>query len=137
MRKLIAFGILLITLRAFPQANGQPGNEGWRKIYRGAATKINDLVHTKLDLKPDYERAWLYGKAWLTLHPHFYPTDSLNLDAKAMSIQAVSLVRGSNKIPLRYSYDSMILHVHLDKSYKANENYTVYIDYRSKPNEHV
>ncbi len=39
-------------------------------------------LYTKLDVKFDYDKAWLYGKAWLTLRPHFYPTDSLLLDAK-------------------------------------------------------
>ena len=38
----------------------------WEKIYRSSATKINDLVHTKLDLKFDYKKAWMYGKAWIT-----------------------------------------------------------------------
>ena len=79
----------------------------------------------------------MYGKAWVTLHPHFYPTDSLNLDAKAMDINEVSLVRGGKNIPLKYIYDSMNLRITLDKVYKANENYTIYIDYVSKPNDHV
>ena len=136
MRKLIAFGVLFICLRSWSQSANDTNNEAWKKIYRASATKINDLVHTKLELKFEYSRAWMYGKAWLTLHPHFYPTDSLNLDAKAMTIQAVSLVRGNTKIPLRYRYDSMNLHIRLDKSYKAGENYTIYIDYISRPDEH-
>ena len=137
MRKGIAVGLLLICFRSWSQSTVETENEAWRKIYRAAATKINDLVHTKLELKPDYQKAWLYGKAWLTLHPHFYPTDSLNLDAKVMTILTVDMVRGNNKIPLRYSYDSMNLRIHLDKSYKANENFTIYIDYISKPDEHI
>src|SRR4051812_46618412 len=40
--------------------------------YRAAATKLHDLIHTKLDIKLDYDKAWLYGKAWITLKPHFY-----------------------------------------------------------------
>ena len=136
MRKLAALGVLFICFRSWSQTTNETSHEAWKKIYRASATKINDLVHTKLDLKFDYPRAWMYGKAWLTLHPHFYPTDSLNLDAKAMTIQAVSLVRGNTKIPLRYRYDSMNLRIHLDRSYKANENYTIYIDYISRPNEH-
>ena len=34
----------------------------------------------------------MYGKAWITLAPHFYPTDSLNLDAKSMNINEVSVI---------------------------------------------
>ena len=31
----------------------------------------------------------MYGKEWITVHPHFYPTDSLTLDAKGMNIKEV------------------------------------------------
>ena len=66
----------------------------------------------------------MYGKAWITLHPHFYATDSLNLDAKGMNINEVSIVKAGKKIPLKYYYDSMNLRITLDRTYKANENYT-------------
>ena len=107
----------------------------WKHIYRATATKINDLVNTRLDVKFDYSKAYLYGKAWITLHPHFYSTDSLLLDAKGMNIKEVAIQRGNTKAPLKYSYDSMLLNITLDKVYKKDENYTIYIDYVSKPNE--
>ena len=40
----------------------RPEKQAWQKIYRASATKINDLVHTKLDVKFDYAKAWMYGK---------------------------------------------------------------------------
>ena len=107
----------------------------WKKIYRAEATKINDLVHTKLEAKFDYDTAWMYGKEWVTLKPHFYPTDSLNLDAKGMQINEVAVVVAGKKKALKYNYDGMNLFIKLDKTYKAGETYTVYIDYISKPNE--
>ncbi|HLZ89470.1 MAG TPA: hypothetical protein VKQ52_19585, partial [Puia sp.] len=61
-------------------------------IYNGSATRINDLVHTRLEVRFDYAHSYVYGKVELTLRPHFYPTDSLMLDAKQMSISAVALV---------------------------------------------
>ncbi|HXL57260.1 MAG TPA: hypothetical protein VN958_13435, partial [Chitinophagaceae bacterium] len=36
-------------------------NPAWKKIYRGEATKINDLVNTKLDIKFDFNKSWMYG----------------------------------------------------------------------------
>lgn len=135
MNKLITCTFLFITLTTFSQSADTIKDEIWKTIYRATSTKINDLVHTKLDVKFDYNKAYMYGKAWITLHPHFYPTDSLNLDAKGMNINEVSIVKGRKKIPLKYVYDSMNLTITLDKSYKANENYTVYISYVSKPNE--
>src|SRR5205085_10767728 len=99
----------------------------WKKMYRAEATKINDLVNTKLDVKFDYSKSYMYGKEWLTVHPHFYPTDSLTLDAKGMNINEVAMESNGKKIPLQYKYDSMFLRITLNKTYKAGENYTVYI----------
>ena len=70
----------------------------WEKIYRGSYSKTNELVHTKLDVKFDYAKAWMYGKAWITLKPHFYATDSLTLDAKGMDIKEVAIMKGAAKI---------------------------------------
>ncbi|MNK39102.1 Aminopeptidase N [compost metagenome] len=102
--------------------------------YRATPTKINDLVHTKLDVHFDYTNQFLNGKEWVTLKPHFYPTDSLRLDAKGMDIKQVSLVNGSQLIPLKYTYDDHSLLIKLDRNYLAKEQYTVYLDYTAKPN---
>jgi len=77
----------------------------------------------------------MYGKAWITLRPHFYPTDSLTLDAKGMDIHKIALEKNASLTPLIYFYDGMILRIHLNKTYKNDEKYTVFIDYTSKPNE--
>ena len=129
------FAILLFNLQLIAQ---EPiaKDTSWKKQYRETATKINDLVHTKLDVKPDFSKSYLYGKAWITLKPHFYPTDSLNLDAKGMEFKTVALVKGAKQIPLKYEYDDLNLRIKLDKTYKANENYTIYIDYIAKPDEY-
>ncbi len=123
---LIAFGPCAI----FAQTAGDEA-----KIYRATATKINDLVHTKLNATFDYTHANLNGKVWITLKPHFYATDSLQLDAKGMDIHSVALVRTGKNNPLKFVYDGMFLRIRLDKSYTRGESYTVYIDYTAKPNE--
>jgi aminopeptidase N len=102
--------------------------------YRATPTKINDLVHTKLDVHFDYTNQFLNGKEWVTLKPPFYPTDSLRLDAKGMDIKQVSLVNGSQLIPLKYTYDDHSILIKLDRNYVAKEQYTVYLDYTAKPN---
>src|ERR1700720_1512025 len=81
--------------------------DSWKDIYRASATKINDLVNTRLNVKFDYEKTFMYGKAWITLKPHFYATDSLSLDAKGMDIHKVALVQGTSLSPLQYKYDGM------------------------------
>lgn len=105
------------------------------KIYRAAPARVNDLVHTKLDVRFDYAKRYLYGKAWITLKPHFYATDSLTLDAKGMDIKEVALSRSGKNTPLKYNYDGMILRIRLDKAYQSADSYTIYIDYTAKPDE--
>jgi aminopeptidase N len=106
------------------------------KIYRETPRKVNDLVHTKLDVRFDYKKRYMYGKEWVTLKPHFYPTDSLRLDAKGMDLKTIALVKNGKNIPLKFSYqDSLSVAIKLDKVYRNNESYTIYLDYTAKPNE--
>jgi aminopeptidase N len=138
MKKLFfAVSLLAITTLIYAQPGGdEPRDTSWKKIFRGSDERINDLVHTKLDLKFDYPKHYAYGKAWITLKPHFYATDSLRLDAKGMDIKKVAMMNGSALTSLKYDYsDAMNLRIHLGKSYKGGEQYTVYIEYTSKPDE--
>jgi aminopeptidase N len=135
MKKILLGAFLLCALSVYAQKPDSVKSESWKTLYRATATKINDLVNTKLDVSFDMSKSWMYGKAWITLHPHFYPTDSLKLDAKAMNINDVSLVKAGKNIPLIYRYDSLALYIKLDKTYKSGENYTIYIDYIARPND--
>ena len=110
-------------------------DSSWTKDYRAVATKINNLKHTKLVASFNYQKSQMYGEVWLTLQPHFYPTNQLILDAKAMDIQEVALLKGSVKSKLKFSYDSLQLHIDLNKTYTAKESYTIYIKYIARPNE--
>jgi len=117
-----------------PVLMAQPAIES-KSEYRATPEKINNLVHTKLDARFDFSKSYLNGKAWLTLQPHFYPTDSLLLDAKGMDIKAVAVVKGGKNVPLKYTYNGLELNIDLDKTYKRTEQYTVYIEYVAKPDE--
>ena len=137
MKHLFALGLLGLaaTSPAFAQAPTPPAGK-MESPYRASATKINDLVHTKLDVRFDYAKRHMPGKAWITLKPHAYPTDSLRLDAKGMDINTVALMNGSSQTPLKYNYaDGMNLYINLGRTFKPGEEYTVYIDYVSKPDE--
>src|SRR6202789_2594486 len=74
------------------------------KIYRETPPKLNDLIHTKLDVRFDYKKRYMYGKEWVTIKPHMYPTDTLRLDAKGMDIHRVSIVRPNAAAPLKFTY---------------------------------
>lgn len=135
MNKSIIAGVLMVFIFCIKTwAQDSPDTLG-RNIYRESAAKVNDLVHTKLEVKFDYDKSYMYGKAWITLKPHFYQTDSLVLDAKGMAINKLIIVDKSSKKELKYVYDGMLLNIKLNKTYNRTEEYTIYIDYTSKPNE--
>jgi aminopeptidase N len=135
MKRLFSYLISTIIYHSLISQPAKPADTGWETLYRETATKINDLVHTKLDAKFDFNKSYMYGKVWITLQPHFYPTDSLRLDAKGMDIHKITIIKNGKESPLKYDYDNWQLNIDLDRTYKAGEQYTVFIDYTSKPDE--
>ncbi len=130
------FPLALLGLLAASAAQAQAPAAKVESPYRASATKVSDLVHTKLDVRFDYARRYLYGKEWVTLKPHAYPTDSLRLDAKGMDIKAVALMSGDQMQPLKYAYtDAANLCINLGKMVKPGEAYIIYIEYTAKPDE--
>ena len=131
IRALLLIGITSSS----PSFAQDQANDPLMKIYRETPAKINDLIHTKLDVRFDYKRRYLYGKEWVTIKPHIYPTDSLRLDAKGMDIKTLAVIKNGKAVPLKYTYDNLSLAIQLDKVYKDTENYTIFIEYTAKPNE--
>ncbi len=99
--------------------------------YRASETVFTDLIHTKLEVNFDWRQSKMNGVAHITAKPHFYPSDSLILDAKGMDILKVQLA-GTD---LTYTYENDVLRIKLGKTYTRTEKYTVRIDYVSKPDE--
>jgi aminopeptidase N len=116
--------------------------------YQASATRVNDIIHTKLEVSFDWAKQYMYGKATITIKPYFYPTSTLQLDARGMEIKEVSLIKKdsvakdqagisgvTSKKNLEYKYENNVITIQLDKEYKRTEEYTIFIDYVSKPNE--
>ncbi len=105
--------------------------------YNPERTRRHDLLHTKLELRPDWAKQHMDGVATLTLKPHFYPQDSLQLDAKGFVIRSVELLdeKIRQKTPLKYAYDDYVLRIALGKTYTRTTPYTLVIDYTARPNE--
>lgn len=135
MKKIFAFLLTCLPFVVMAQHGSEPTDTTWKSTYRATTNRINDLVHTKLDIRFDYNKSYAYGKEWLTLQPHFYATDSVLLDAKGMELKEVALINGTTKTPLKYNYDGMQVNIKLPKTFTASEKYTLYFDYISKPNE--
>lgn len=98
-------------------------------IYRKEKDKTHALEHTKLKVSFDFKNKQLNGEAWLTLSPHFYTTDKVVLDAKAMIIHSITL----NSSVLDYHYDGEKIAIELPKKYTKAESYTLYIKYTARP----
>jgi aminopeptidase N len=129
------------------------------KLYQEAASRINDLLHTKLEVSFDWTKQYMYGKATITAKPYFYPVSTLQLDARGMEIKEISLLKteqspapvkpvvkgrlnepaapvvNTTKQTLQYKYEDDVITITLDREYKSNEEYTIFIEYVSKPNE--
>ncbi|MFA6262042.1 MAG: M1 family metallopeptidase [Bacteroidia bacterium] len=103
--------------------------------YQPSETKIHELQHTWLNLSFDYKKQYVMGKALLTLQPHFYATDSVQLDAKKMLLHRVAMVSGRDTTNLQYRYDEEVIHIYLGKKYTAGERFYIYVDYTARPNE--
>ena len=138
MHKICLSALLLLSLciNVKAQEDDLKEDSAWKKEYRAFATKENDLIHTKLVANFNYAQSQMNGEVWLQLHPHFYPTNTLHLDAKAMEIKEVAIVQNNSNKKLRYEYDGLYLNIYLDKTYTAKDNYTIYIKYIAKPNEY-
>lgn len=97
--------------------------------YRGERDRIHDLIHTKLKVDFNFKEKELNGEEWVTLTPHFYETNQVVLDAKAMVIKTVQL---ENHV-LDYDYDGYQLAVQLPRAYKKGEEFVLYIRYIARP----
>lgn len=135
MKKILISAFLLGSFLGSNLTYAQTENSGRTGVYRATHTKSTELKHTKLKVSFDFEKEQMNGEEWLTAAPHFYPSDSLVLDAKAMLIHQVALDKKGVKTPLKYEYKNDILKIHLDKVYNKNQDYTVYIKYTARPNE--
>jgi len=102
-------------------------------IYRGSYPKLTDIIHTKLDLKFDFDSSYVIGKAWINARPYFYPSNQVVLNAQGFRINEVALVNKDDLIPLKYSYDGNLLSINLNKLYNNDQKFTLYIDYVAMP----
>lgn len=121
--------------RNLPAITVRPGQTIVEK-YHPSYTRHFDLEHTSLDIRPDYNTQQLSGTALITLHPHFYPTDSLHLNARGMLLHKIALITSQkDTTPLNYVYRNDTIAIYLNRIYKKDEKLNVLISYTSRPEE--
>lgn len=100
--------------------------------YNPSHTRTHDLLHTKLELRFDWKKEQVIGKATLKLKPYFYPSNSVTLDAKGFEFKRVTF--DGKTEPLKYEYDSSQLVINLGRTFAKGEEYTLYLEYTATPN---
>ncbi|MBA2610720.1 MAG: M1 family metallopeptidase [Bacteroidetes bacterium] len=127
-----------------------------KEVYQASNPRINDIIHTKLEVNFNWDQSRMNGKAEIRLKPHFYPTNMLYLNARGMDIKSIVVSevafntvkkKESNKTtetavetltPLKasgYKYENDSLKINLGRVFTNKENYYVTIEYVAKPNE--
>jgi aminopeptidase N len=106
-------------------------------VYRESPKRVNDIIHTKLELKFDVPNATVMGKATITFKPYFYPVTSIELNAVGFKINKVNGLGSYNGKELNYKYEGDILKIDLEKTYTSKDTLTILIDYVAKPDEQV
>lgn len=102
--------------------------------YNPSVTRVNDIIHTRLEVSFDYKKTYLHGKATIDVRPYFYPVTQIELDAKGFDVHKVQMKSAANK-DLLFGYDGKVLKITLDRKYTKEETYQLYIEYTAKPNE--
>lgn len=97
--------------------------------YRAASNKEFKLLHTDLELEPDWDNKTLKGRVILSLHPYYYEQDSIVLDAQFMDIFSVQILSDD----IDFEYDSIKLKVFLNETVSRNDTIELCIDYQANP----
>ncbi|MBL7912284.1 MAG: M1 family metallopeptidase [Bacteroidia bacterium] len=127
-----------------------------KEEYRASNPRINDIIHTKLEVNFDWTNSRMNGKAEITAKRYFYPGNMLYLNARGMDIKSVVVSettfnsvkkKEGNKtieaavetlVPIKtssYKYENDSLKINLGRTFTNKETYYVQIEYVAKPNE--
>ncbi|MCE3227579.1 MAG: aminopeptidase 1-like [Bacteroidetes bacterium] len=122
-----------------------------KAVYRAANTRSSDIIHTKLNVKFDWNKSQMLGEASIIAKPYFKTSDKLILDARGMEIQLVEVYEYSNqkntsgklvdnipsamKLNSSFTYKNDSININLGRQFTSAEKYLVKIKYIAKPEE--
>jgi aminopeptidase N len=149
--------ILLLPFQSNASVNGAKADTLFRRTpgavtpkgpYRPERTKKSDILYTRLDVQFDWVKQQVPASAVLKFKSHFYPQNTLELDAKGFDIKGIALldtvgdygsltteeIAGKVKKKLEYTYDKRKIIVKLGQNYSRNDTLFIKIDYVARPN---
>lgn len=99
--------------------------------YQWPRSHDYDVQHYRIVLSFDWSRKSIEGETTINLRPFKNNLKEIELDAGNMTINSVKLARGA---PLKYRYENKEkLFVALDRSYPANGDLAITINYSATP----
>jgi len=107
--------------------------EAGAPVYRASATRVWEIKNTRIALTFDWKEKTADAREWITLHPYFYATDTLVLDAKSMRIDSVMMVSKRGNTKLDYTYENDQLKISFGHEYTPNETIELYLKYTAMP----
>ena len=102
--------------------------------YQAAADRNFDLIHTYLDLSFDWEEERVIGTAQLTLSPHFYPSQTLLLDAINFKVLNVRDLKTGMSLDFDY-LQQKDLKIFLNNQVTREDTIIIEIDYYAFPSQ--
>ncbi len=90
-----------------------------------------DMKHVALDLKFDWDKSQAYGTATLTLAPFKTGLTQITLDEGKLSVNSVKVLGSNAALKFTTDDEKQKLYITPDRSYKAGEDLTLVIDYRT------
>jgi aminopeptidase N len=101
--------------------------------YQPSAPRMWDIKNTRIALSFNFKEKTAYAREWIKLHPYFYPTDTLVLDAKSMQVDSVYLVTAKGNKNVEYVYGSGTLKIYFDQMYRQTDTITLFLKYTATP----
>lgn len=92
-----------------------------------------DLIHTRLEVTPQWKNRTLDGTAIISMKAHFYPVDSFVLTGRNMIIEAVQMVQNGEFKSIPFSYDSTYLIAKPGRKFSDRDTLTLRIKYIAQP----
>lgn len=102
-------------------------------VYQATAPVVWNIHHTRAAISFDTKRRIGFVSEWISMSPHCYNTDTVQLDAKTIVFDSVALQIGKRLIAARYTYNKDKLTVYFDSIYTAADTAILYLKYTSRP----
>lgn len=104
-----------------------------KRVYRPATPRVIDIHHTLLDVKPNWDKKELRGRAELRCTAFHAPVNSFSLDAKGMVIHNATIEVGGLAVKASHHYDGKKLYFKTESPLTRQDTFVVVIKYTAQP----